>query len=449
VTFYEGSGIPFAVLDNQLFIALDDLVHGSGLWASDGSVAGTRLLRAFQPATAYTPLSLYALAPAGGRVFFSADDGVHGFELWESDGTAAGTRLVQDILPGPAGSNPGGRAQAGDLLFFAADDGLTGAELWALPLTGSTLCRPAPTALCLADDRFKVEAYWRDFQGNSGAGQAVALTPDTGYFWFFSPDAVEVIGKLIDGRPLNGNFWFFYGALSNVEYSLTVTDTASGAARRYLNPSGQLASVGDTAAFGPQGAFGVTDPANGPAGAAPAAAPATGDHAATQGATPAGAPAARRRAMVTLSGQTTSGARTGSTGAGAATWHASGEAGRAGQGATSEDGACSPGAATLCLGGQRFAATVSWQDFSGRTGAGTAVDLTPDTGYFWFFSPDAVELVLKVLDGRAVNGKFWVFYGALSNVAYTITIRDTATGNIRTYTNPAGQFASVADTGAF
>jgi hypothetical protein len=42
-----------------------------------------------------------------------------------------------------------------------------------------------------------------------------------------------------------------------------------------------------------------------------------------------------------------------------------------------------------------------------------------------------------------------VFYGALSNVQYSLTVTDTATGATRTYTNPAGQFASVADTGAF
>ena len=79
----------------------------------------------------------------------------------------------------------------------------------------------------------------------------------------------------------------------------------------------------------------------------------------------------------------------------------------------------------------------------------TAAPLTADTGTFWFFSQANVELVLKVLDGRALNGKFWVFFGALSDVAYTVTVTDTVTGMVRTYTNPLGQFASVADTMAF
>ena len=56
---------------------------------------------------------------------------------------------------------------------------------------------------------------------------------------------------------------------------------------------------------------------------------------------------------------------------------------------------------------------------------------------------------MKFLDGRPVNNKFWLFYGALSNVEYTLTVTDTQTGKVRTYANPSGRFASVADTEAF
>ncbi|HYL04796.1 MAG TPA: hypothetical protein VE075_02085 [Thermoanaerobaculia bacterium] len=54
-----------------------------------------------------------------------------------------------------------------------------------------------------------------------------------------------------------------------------------------------------------------------------------------------------------------------------------------------------------------------------------------------------------VATARAVNGKFWVFFGALSDVEYTLTVTDTATGVVKTYHNPAGRLASVADTSAF
>ena len=108
-----------------------------------------------------------------------------------------------------------------------------------------------------------------------------------------------------------------------------------------------------------------------------------------------------------------------------------------------------PGPARLCLQGGRFAVEARWRDFQNRSGVGTAVDLSGDTGYFWFFDPGNVEAVVKVLDGRPVNGKLWVFYGALSNVEYTLTVTDTVTGAVKTYTNPAGRLASVADTAAF
>jgi hypothetical protein len=85
----------------------------------------------------------------------------------------------------------------------------------------------------------------------------------------------------------------------------------------------------------------------------------------------------------------------------------------------------------------------------GQSGTGKAIPISGDTGYFWFFSENNVELILKVLDGRSINGHFWVFYGALSNVQYTITVRDTQTGTERTYENASGDQASHADTSAF
>src|SRR6266542_2859294 len=104
---------------------------------------------------------------------------------------------------------------------------------------------------------------------------------------------------------------------------------------------------------------------------------------------------------------------------------------------------------TLCLNGHRFRASVVWRDPGGNTGSGQVLPITDNTGAFWFFDPTNLELVVKVLDGRSVNGRFWVFYGALSNVEYTITVTDTLTGAVRTYFNPQGQLASVADTSAF
>jgi hypothetical protein len=112
---------------------------------------------------------------------------------------------------------------------------------------------------------------------------------------------------------------------------------------------------------------------------------------------------------------------------------------------------CTPNATTYCANNNRFQVQIIFSAPSvGITNASAqAVSLTGDTGYFWFFTSNNVEVVIKVVDGRAVNGFFWVFYGALSDVAYTITIVDTQTGAIKTYSNLAGSLASVADTAAF
>ena len=75
--------------------------------------------------------------------------------------------------------------------------------------------------------------------------------------------------------------------------------------------------------------------------------------------------------------------------------------------------------------------------------------MTSDSGYFWFFGPANVELMVKVLDGTLLNDHYWVFYGALSDVAYTLTVTDTLTGATQVYENPPGTLASVADTQAF
>ncbi len=247
-------------------------------------------------------------------------------------------------------------------------------------------CHPSATSLCLG--RFRLSVDWQASpSGPSQSAEAVGVTSDSGYLWFFDAANVELMVKILDGRDVNGSFWVFYGALSNVAYTLTVEDMLTGAERTYSNPWGELSSVADTHAF----------PTAGAAVSAPLPPPTA--------------------QLSPLAGTTDS---------------------------------CSTGPFALCLEGGRFRVDVAWQlSPSGPSSLGRAVPLTDDTGYFWFFGGANVELVVKVLDGRPENGHFWVFYGALSNLEYTITVRDTATGQIRTYHNAPGEQASVADTTAF
>jgi hypothetical protein len=109
---------------------------------------------------------------------------------------------------------------------------------------------------------------------------------------------------------------------------------------------------------------------------------------------------------------------------------------------------CFPAGDALCLGGGRFRAWIRFTAPNG-TGVGHPVSLTTDTGAFWFFSANNIELALKVVDGRAVNGKFWVFGGALTDVEYDLEIFDTTTGFTWRRHNSQDQLVSFADTTAF
>ncbi len=111
---------------------------------------------------------------------------------------------------------------------------------------------------------------------------------------------------------------------------------------------------------------------------------------------------------------------------------------------------CTPGPNTLCLNGGRFEVEVAWRTGAGASGLGGAVSLTGDTGYFWFFDPSNVEMVIKVLNACTFNNRFWVFAAGLTDVQVVTTVTDTANGSVRIYTNPLGtRFAPVQDTSAF
>jgi hypothetical protein len=111
---------------------------------------------------------------------------------------------------------------------------------------------------------------------------------------------------------------------------------------------------------------------------------------------------------------------------------------------------CAVGSEVLCLGlDGRFEARVTWKTPAGLTGIGRARPLTADTGALWFVDGDNLELMVKVLDAGIVNGKYWVFYGSLSNLEYTLTVKDTVTGEVKTYHNAQRQLASRADVNAF
>ena len=139
----------------------------------------------------------------------------------------------------------------------------TGSELRAvLPLTERALsaCSPRPDTLCIDDQpgdrRFSVQVDWSTSQGGAQAGHGTGVPlsglgiSSGGMFWFFSQTNPEMLTKIVNGCAVNGHFWVFESAGTNVGLTIRITDTRTGAVQTYLNPDLHAAApVQDTQAF--------------------------------------------------------------------------------------------------------------------------------------------------------------------------------------------------------
>jgi hypothetical protein len=243
----------------------------------------------------------------------------------------------------------------------------------------------------------------------NGVGTGAPNTDQTGLFWFFDERNIELAVKIIDGRFVPGHlyasYWVFFGALSDVEYTITVTDKRTGAVRSYHNLPGTFCGQADLFAF--------EDPVE-PASSALEERPTGSDDG-------GGGVAPRTPSSASLP----------------------------------PPASCTASPQDLCLISGRFRVSVAWtnqhsEPTPGAQGSGTAVPLTDESGSFWFFDKSNLELIVKIVDSKGYLGNnYWVFYGALSDVEYTITVTDTKTGLVKTYRNPPGTFCGDADLMAF
>src|SRR5688572_21173896 len=132
---------PIFTIGGATYIAMVDGSIGDELWKTDGTAAGTVLVKDINLGSpSSSPSNFFNF---NGKLLLSATDGTNGTELWISDGTAAGTVMVKDINPGSVSSSPSGFTLLAGKAYFAATDAATGRELW---VTDGTALGTLPVA---------------------------------------------------------------------------------------------------------------------------------------------------------------------------------------------------------------------------------------------------------------------------------------------------------------
>lgn len=218
----SGSSNPaeLIVLNGAVYLSADDGVSGRELWR----VGDTGVVRVKDLVPAGTlPSNPQAFTSAGSGVYFTADDGTHGRELWKSDGTTAGTVLVKDIAAGSTGSNPTVLTEVNGALFFAADGLSTGTTLWKSAGTS------AGTFILKAFDSGPELVPVQDLVNVNGTVFFTASDSGTGRELWKSDGAVA--GTVLVRDIVSGSVGSDPRALVNVGGTLSPPPTAEAGAR--------------------------------------------------------------------------------------------------------------------------------------------------------------------------------------------------------------------------
>jgi ELWxxDGT repeat protein len=380
--------------DRSVFIPHTEPDGRVRLFATDGTVPGTREV----------DLGAFGSNVEGLGILEAIDGGVllvvatpeRGSELAYTDGTRSGTYFLPEINPGPDGSNPTEVEVWGDRVFVSAFRPDVGQELFAFDR--SLLVRPcveSHTTACLQGGRFEVEAEWTDpANGEVSAAKLADTTDDTAVLWFFEPDNLEVAIKVLDGRAINDHHWVYGSGLTDLRVRLTVRDVESGEVRVFHRAAGETCGFADIEAFHDLG--GATVPAT------------TGLRSSAHSTDP------RLRSTGTDSPDT---------------------------------GSCGQ---ALCLHNGRFRVEANWLDPSSSSSAmGASIPATDQSGHFWFFAPENLELTVKLLDGRSINGAWWLFHAPATDLPYTLRIVDTATGEAHEIAASGGNLCGGIDLDLF
>lgn len=191
-------------------------------------------------------------------VRFSGSGTCTSLEAPVRDGNLLTLRFEDDgcgiALPPPPGpfdlDQPAGPLPAGDYVMQISSFGVQSIAALRFHVFGAAECMPSDTALCLQRGRFRVSATWRTASAQ-GVAKVRPETADSGSLWFFLPDNLELLVKVLDAcQNPDPKYWVFAAGLTNVEVDIAVTDTATQTTRHYRNPlNTSFAPVLDTSAF--------------------------------------------------------------------------------------------------------------------------------------------------------------------------------------------------------
>lgn len=183
--------------------------------------------------------------------FFSYEDADSTVLVRDSQGASAG---LAEVSIGSFLTGVGGRFVFVQipLAVIGGDDGRVHVSVasgdlfdWAdvAPNADYVVSRLASEIL-LRNGRFLVTLDWQTKDGGKGAALPVFTSSDSTLLQFFSQDNWEMVVKVLDGCPINGFYWVYYGGPTDVGFTLSVTDLLTGVSRDYVNPVGTAAPAG-------------------------------------------------------------------------------------------------------------------------------------------------------------------------------------------------------------
>lgn len=153
----------FKEWNGQLYFRATTATNGDELWKTDGTTAGTLLVKDIYPGTSdSSPTSIGFWEKNGFFFFLAANGSTTNKEIWKSDGTTSGTTLLKEIAPGTVGSNFSGYYEMNGVLYFSADNNNTGNELWKTDgsTAGTTLVKDIYPGPLSSFNSFGLSVFW-------------------------------------------------------------------------------------------------------------------------------------------------------------------------------------------------------------------------------------------------------------------------------------------------